>query len=372
MNVATASLSEGRQSNGATVVLPGQSPDGGHILSVLLKRTYQIVPGGLCVRAEADRPLLSGDQSWGNPLNSTVRFESDFIPYKLATDVVVEARAYAPRGVTATSWPVGIKVADRSKIIRVIGDRVARFVDRGVPSFTDPVPVQTMELRYERAYGGVDVYSDKANSYPYPRNPLGCGFVVANAKDGVDNLPLPNIEDPDDLLTPERLCLRDYAKWVDQPMPAGLGWFPKTSLPRAQLAGVMPADRAIEQELRQAYARLVPENMRNAYLTNGLPDMDFRFFNGASPGLIMPYLKGDERIEAANLAPGGTITFFLPGEMPGIGLDVGSGMKEAVTVIHTVMIRMEEREVDIVWRGAVPYPGRDWLPQMRKMVVLIE
>jgi hypothetical protein len=35
------------------------------------------------------------------------------------------------------------------------------------------------------------------------------------------------------------------------------------------------------------------------------------------------------------------------------------------------MIRMEERQIDLVWRGAVPYPGPDWLPQMRKMEVLV-
>ena len=37
--------------------------------------------------------------------------------------------------------------------------------------------------------------------------------------------------------------------------------------------------------------------------------------------------------------------------------------------LQTVQIHMEEREVDLVWRAAVPYPGRDWLPQMRRMEV---
>jgi len=33
---------------------------------------------------------------------------------------------------------------------------------------------------------------------------------------------------------------------------------------------------------------------------------------------------------------------------------------------------MEDRQVDLVWRGAVPYPGPDWLPKMKKMEVLIQ
>ena len=69
-------------------------------------------------------------------------------------------------------------------------------------------------------------------------------------------------------------------------MPAGFGWFPKVWRPRALLAGVMPRDRAVEQELRQAYAQAAcPAEQREAYLKNGFRDMDFRFFNGASPGL---------------------------------------------------------------------------------------
>jgi hypothetical protein len=304
-------------------------------------------------------------------MNSTVRHETDFIPFKLATDVVVEARVYAPRGVPTTSCIAAIKIGDRRKDIRVIGDRVARFVKDGVPVFTDPRPFETMDLRYERAYGGIDVFSDKAVSYPYPRNPLGCGFAVTNNEQLLDDLALPNLEDPNDLISPERLCLGEYAKWEQQPFPAGLGWFPKTWVPRARLAGILPGDRATEQELRQVYAKLVPSDQRDAYLQHGLPDMNFEFFNGASPGLSMPYLKGGEQIATANLAREGIVSFQLTGDQPRIGLDIGEGMMEPEVVIHTVMIRMESRQVDVVWRAAVPYAGRDWLPQMQKMEVSV-
>jgi hypothetical protein len=188
----------------------------------------------------------------------------------------------------------------------------------------------------------------------------------------VNNLALPNLEEPDSPLTPERLCLGDYNAWEQQPFPAGFGWFPKTWLPRAQLAGIMPADRATEQELRQAYAKLIPDSsQREAYLKHGLPDMDFRFFNGASRGLVFPYLKGGEQVAAENLTPEGTISFQLPHDAPRLGLDIGSGVQEPEVVMHTVMIRMEDRQVDVVWRGAVLYPGPEWLPEMRKMEVSV-
>jgi len=353
------------------VVLPGQTPQGEPILSVLVKRTYGIAPGKRCERAAQDRKLIPGDVPWGNPLNTCVRYESDFVPFKLGTDVVLDGKAYAPRGVATTSCDITLQVADRRKQVLVIGDRVARFVKDRAPVFTEPQAFTAMELRYERAYGGTDVYSNKATIYAYPRNPRGCGFVVANTEPSVDNLALPNLEDPRNRLTPERLCLGDYAKWPEQPMPMGLGWFPKTWLPRAGFAGIMPGDRATEKELRAAYAQLVPPSQREAYVKNTFPDMDFRFFNGASPGLEMPYLTGTEEIAARNLSPEGLFSFSLPGECPRIGLDIGTGSQEPNVVLHTVMIHMEQRQVDLVWRGAVPYPGLDWLPQMRKMEVEI-
>jgi len=369
--VESTTVNTADQAQGATLVLPGQTPQGEYILSVLLKRTYDIIPGKRCVRAESDQPVIPGDVHWGNPMNSTVRFESDFVPFKLGTDVVLNGMAHAPRGIPATYCNVAIRIADRRKDIRVIGDRIAKFVKSGTPILSEPTPFKTMELRYERAYGGIDVYSDKKTSYPYPRNPLGCGFIVENTEDGFENLQIPNLEDPNDLLTPERLCIHEYPNWKGQPKPTGFGWFPKYYLPRAELAGIMPADRETEQELRKAYAALVPAEHRDTYLSNGIRDMDFHFFNGASSGLIMPYLTGDEEIATANLGPEGIVSFHLPGDMPEIGMDIGEGIMQTKVVIHTVMIHMEERQVDIVWRGAVPYKGPDWLVEMRKMETII-
>ncbi len=359
------------QAQGVTLVLPGQTPKGEYILSVLLKRTYDIIPGKQCVRADSDQPLIPGDVPWGNPMNSTMRFESDFIPFKLETDVVLNGMAYAPRGTPTTSCAVAIKIADRRKDIWVIGDRTAKYVKDGSPILSEPTPFETMELRYERAYGGIDVYSDKKTSYSYPRNPLGRGFIVENTQDGIENLQLPNLEDPTDLLTPECLCIHEYSNWKEQPMPTGFGWLPKHYLPRAELAGIMPADREVEQELRKAYAAFVPAEHRNIYLNNGIRDMDFHFFNGASSGLTMPYLRGDEEIATANFGPEGIVSFHLPGDRPEIGLDIGEGVKQTNVVIHTVMIHMEQRLVDIVWRGAFLYKGPDWLVEMRKMETVI-
>jgi hypothetical protein len=142
-------------------------------------------------------------------------------------------------------------------------------------------------------------------------------------------------------------------------------------VPRALLAGILPADRTVEQQLRQAYAQLLPAEQRGPYLQHGIRDMDFRFFSGASPGLTLPYLRGGEWVLTENLSPSGRAYFQLPPDAPRIGLDIGEGVQEPEVALQTVMIHMDEGQVDLVWRAAVPYRGPDWLPEMRRMDVLI-
>jgi hypothetical protein len=349
------------------IVLPGETPQGEPILAVLVKRTYDIIPGGRCARAQTDRKIIPGDIHYGDPMNSAVKFESDFVPFKLATDVVLNGRASVPPGQSATTITVSLMVGQHRKDLLIVGDRVARFSGKPDPIFTDPKPFQTMELRYERAYGGVDIYSEPKMQCPYPRNPLGRGYVVANTQRSVDDLPLPNIEDPADPLTPPRLCAGQFMNWERQPVPQGFGWTAKTCVPRATYAGVMPSQRAVEQQLREAYATLLPPGQREAYERAKSPTMDFRFFNGASPGLVLPFLTGDEPVTLVNLQPRPKTEFRLPGERPHIGLDLGEGVQEPPVVLQTVMIRLEEQQVDLVWCGAVPYGGPDSLPHLKKI-----
>lgn len=360
---------------GQTTLLPGQTPQGGHILSVLLKRSYSIVAGAVCQRAEEDQPLLGGDLHWDSPMNSSVRLESDFVPLKLRTDVVLIGKAHAPGGQPAAQWSVGLQVGSRRKILRVTGDRQARFTSATTaPVFTDPQPMTALDLRYEYAYGGIDVRSDLSSVWPYPRNTRGRGFVVANQAAAVDGQPLPNIEDPAAVLTPDRLCVGEYARWDQQPEPAGFGWLAKDWRPRALLAGVMPADREVERELRAAYEKLVPAEQRDAYRQHGLPDMNFEFFNGAPADMRFGFQEeplAGSLVRTANLSPQGTLDFHLPADEPRVTIDIGDGEQMPDTVLHTVQIRLEDREVDMVWRAALPYPGPDWLPQMKTLSIRV-
>ena len=356
---------------GQWILLPGQTPKGEHVLSVLLKRSYHIMAGQPCQRAIKDKKLVAGDIHYDDPMNSSVQFEADFVPWKLATDIIFNATAYAPEGKATEQFMASVMVGDVRKDLLITGKRTAHYQANSLPLFSEPELITELPLRYEDAYGGVDIYSDLDTPCAYARNPLGKGFAIKNTEKSIEALTLPLIEEPTDCLTPERLLTEHFMHWERQPMPAGISWFPKTWQPRARYAGVMPADREVEQELRKAYAKIVPEEQQALYQQTGLPDMDFRFFSGASAGLALPYLHGDEVIKMRHLTPEGKLAFQLPNEKPQIALNIGQGVKTLESVLQTVMVRMEDAEVDLVWRAAIQYPGTDWLPQMKTMELSI-
>ncbi|MDB5105328.1 MAG: hypothetical protein JWP91_3017 [Fibrobacteres bacterium] len=352
------------------IFLPGQSPTGEPIYSLITKRTYDIVPGGKCTRAKEDKKLFPADKHWGDPMNSSVRFETDHIPYKLQTDVAFDGKAYSLGGVPVQNLTCAIVIGKARKEVLVVGDRICRWMDGGRIAATPPALFATMELRSENAYGGVDVWSDPKMPYSYPRNHLGKGFVVKPNPKSLFNLELPNIEDPKDRMTAERLCIMEMKFWEKQPLPAGLGWISKIAPPRSSLAGVMPGDVALEKELREANAALLDAKNRELYMAHPLPRMDFRYFNGAA--LTLPYMAGDEGIRLENLSPEGVLEFQLPGEVPKVHIDMGLGPQDPQAFLHTVQIRGEDRQVDLVWRACVSYPGMDWLPQMTKLDLTVE
>ena len=271
-------------------------------------------------------------------MNSPVKLESDFVPFKLATDVVAERHRLTRR---TERRPRPSRRRCRSvtcrKDVLVIGDRVCRFREGQTPVFSDPEPLTSLEVRYERAYGGVDIYSDPKLSAPYRGIRWGGASSIANTKRAVDGLELPNLEDPNDRLTPERLCMGHFMHWERQPMPQGLGWFPKHWRPRALLAGVMPADRAIRAaRCGSAYAPSFRRLSARCTRQTELPDMDFRFFNGASPGLVLPFLSGT-RMDPPDEPDSrrSDCRFQLPGDRPQIGLDIGEGVQEPATSSFT-------------------------------------
>ena len=356
-----------------SVVVVGETETRTPIFSVLVKRTYQIRPGRAMERLPQASPLLRADVYYddGDPESSTVKFENDLAPYKLKTDVVAIARAYAPGGNPTREMGVGLAVGDYRKVIRVVGDRRCLYRSERAPAFTDPDPFTEMEIRYERAYGGIDMRDDPVRMFPYPRNHQGVGFVLANTREAVEGLRLPNLEDPDDLLTPERVVLGEPERWNGQPLPQGFGWFQRTWYPRCSFVGSVPGFLDPDEVMREETLGLVPQRQIALARRFKLPGFDVRFNNGASLGLALPHLRGGEIVRLRNLTRDGALDFYLPSDAPRLMLDIGLGENTLEPALHTVCIRVEEMEADLIWRGAHPYPGVDWLPEMKRLTALV-
>jgi hypothetical protein len=356
-------------SDGVFEIVPGRNHAGEHVFSVITKRTYRFHADGRTERGESDHPLRLIDEYYddGDPEWSTVRHESEVAPYKPSTDVVVIGKAYAPRGVPTARVTLGVRVGAQQKLLVVTGNRHCEYRTGGVPVFTEPEPFVEMEVRYERAYGGRDEKSMPDIPFIYPRNSTGTGVVLRNIKEAVDGLALPNIEDPQDLLTPERIVIHEPERWHLQPLPQGFGWRHRMWYPRSALLGsyppfLDPGTITVEEKMG-----LLPRDHVALAKQSRLRPLEAHFNNGASLGMMFSDLKGDEPITLAGFAADEALRFSLPGEAPTILLDLGLGEQQPPLRLHTVSIRPDDREFDLIWRAATVYEGYGWLPKMKRL-----
>lgn len=241
-----------------------------------------------------------------------------------------------------------------------------------------------MPLGYDRAYGGVDPRVD----YPatpadgedalgllmtvpgaYPRNPVGRGFVVGNAPERIDGLRLPNVERVDQQLRPERIVCADMRQWARQPVPGGLGWVDLGWFPRCVFGGALPLFPA-PPDVAEVGLGVLPADFATRWGPGrrGLgPDdpadvladlvIDHRLFNGASLGLVVPPLRGDEAIVTTGLCPEGQLALRLPADPPRVHLRLAGRPLEVRLMIHTVGLLVDERLVYLVWRASAPVPA---------------
>jgi hypothetical protein len=260
-------------------------------LSVIVKATFSVRENRSAALAPEQVPVFAQDVHHGDDPKASVRFESDLVPFKPRADVVLVGKAHAPGGGPATQVDVSLTVGRLHRTIRVFGDRKWRFGSRIslVPSVTPPEPFVSMDLVYERAFGGMD----KAAAQYCKENLAGTGFIGSLAYDSVHDKALPNLEDPADLIRAPRA----------RPKPMGFGFYPRGGMPRLAHAGTY------DDRYRKERAPLLPQ------------DFSYAFFNGAHPDLqVEGYLRGDEEVVLENLSPRARLHFRLPGVRPQVAV----------------------------------------------------
>lgn len=358
---------------GDTVVqLSGNLPGGQPMLVVLAKSTYKVDGNGRCRLADVQVPLV--DEPQADPDDPALMIaDSDLIPYKLRTDVVVAGHVHAGR--RARRVEAVIRVGQREKRIVALGPRTVGLSPGGALTFSEPGPIERVPLSYKYAYGGRDRGAealwgnpaeyfaaeapvgcdiDQASPFLYPRNPSGRGYLIELTPEAVELLELPQLEDPTDLLTPGRLVVGAIDRWQHMPLPQATGWVDYGWYPRIAFGGIVPINERFDSPPLEVVRGLVPE-----YLADGtgaiVEASAFELMSGASLGLQVPYLRGGEAVELTNLHRAWPRWDFVVPRPPVLHTDGRNGRLNPTEVVaHTLLVEPDEDQVTIVWRGTAP------------------
>jgi hypothetical protein len=306
------------------VMQPMMGPGDTAALTVIAKATYSFSPGKTRLAAE-QVPISFADEFYDKKEGGGIRYESDMVPFKRNTDIVVSGSAHAPDGRPATAVDVALKVGKIQKHLKVFGKRLWNF--KGVLSrryvSTDAKPFVKCPIRYSHAFGGIDPGTGEYCE----RNLIGKGFYSAKSKEKLSGRPLPRIEDPRSLIrTP-----------FDHPEPVGFGFYNRAWQPRADYAGTF------DDAWRAERCPQMPA------------DFDYRYYNGAHPDLQAEgYLQGDEPVELTHLTPEGRMQFNLPGVVPTCILQHKEKEEAVAMRLDTLFIEPDGRTFCQVWRGRSP------------------
>ncbi|NBC19039.1 MAG: DUF2169 domain-containing protein [Bacteroidetes bacterium] len=345
----------------------GPGPEHVPCVGIIVKATFTIPTqrDATATLADEQQPLFEADEYYKGDVTGSVLFETDYVAYKPRADVVLVGHAY-PRGSQARVVDVMLRVGRLRKVIRVFGDREWLFPSRMVmvPVISDPEPFEKMPLIYERAFGGFDRKAGKWCA----QNFIGRGFLGKKTKESVDGTKLPNLEDPQNLIT----------SWNDEPAPVGFGYYHRNWQPRFRYGGTEQGLDALD-------------------LFGNLSDFQLAFNNAAHPDLQLPgYLQGDEEVELAHLTPDGARRFRLPGPSIDVavhaappsasasdepseassasGEETAAPDPDAVPLettpidmhLDTLLLVPDEEHVCLVWRGTYPLPDVDTLDDLEQ------
>lgn len=292
-------------------------------LYVMVKATFTM--GAQLTVADEQAPLHEADVYWTEPGKSSVKYAGDYHVGKPATDIIMLGHACAPGQQDTTRLDVSLAVGQVNKTVTVFGDRQWKE-----GRITPPTAFRTMPMVYEKAYGGFHVINGEIAETD-ERNPVGRGVAGARTIEEMNGAPLPNLEDPAQLIQ----------QHTDTPTPACFGASAPYWQPRVGYAGTY------DEQWQTGRAPYLPE------------DFDKRFCNAAHPDLVYTgYLQGGEPVHISNMHPNGILKFDVPrvGLLSRItltGNEVTPGFN-----LETLVLEPNQLRMSLVWRASVPCDKR--------------
>ncbi len=297
-------------------------------LVLCVKGTWTLREGQRARFADEQHDILPADECVGEPGLSSVRYEADMGPAKLATDVALVGSAVARKRGTR-EMDVMFRVGPVQQRARIVGERRWTGGVLGIWGSSGPEPFERVPLQWEYAVGGTDQsHPDEAKHSMDERNPLGRGYRGKDSK----------LERAGSLL-PQML----HPSKSDEPV--GFGFTGPHWKHRRPYAGTY--DAAWQEER----CPLLPL------------DFDERFFQNAAPGLVAPgRLAGGEPVEVHGCTPSGKMVFALPVVTLTAEIAVGEPLEPLPMALDTVTVDTDAMKLLLTWRGAHRIHGR--LPRL--------
>lgn len=277
-------------------------------------------------------PLCKSDEHYGDPVRTSIQYESDLAPYKPRTDVIINATAYAPGDKPAAVFGVAVRVGERTKLLRIHGPRVWRLGLTGW-SIDAAKPIASLDLRYEYASGGF--YEEKGKLLASPTNPVGMGWYpteyLRHCK--TDTLPAPQIESATQ-------AIHSISKVVP---PEGYGVIGRGWRGRIEHSGT--ADETWQKERHP----LLPTDFRLDYWCGAHPDLQLPH---PAPLTAIPVTL--QNLVSSLEVPGQTVLFDIPVESLFVFTTTDNGIGIAKDLLlDTLLIDMPARKVFCTYRVAL-------------------
>jgi hypothetical protein len=360
--------------------------------SVVIKVGYNILVDAdsgvatLSLKETEPSLLQMEDVYWGEPLVTSVRQESDVVPFKPACDVLVLGNAYAPEGKPAHAWPVRIQLLSKTenktvsqsthKInpLQPVLDKTLTIFQPGI--FRRRLLGWTLEreksatvvpLRWEQSFGGASqvrnpTFEQQPDQDEYLlnevcfTNSLGCGWQhkgvnAAKQKTGLpieDTQPAPcifypgehldkpvTIKHPRSIQSPADICA---ASKTYPYRPAGLGAIPRHWAPRIAHTGTYD-----DQWLNTRWP-LLPK------------DFDEQFWNCAPQDQQIAWPSADCQINtwflfSPSIAPKGYVELTLPGHRAFVMARLNNkSLLPLPAQIDTLILDTDALELTVTWR----------------------
>jgi hypothetical protein len=377
-------------SSAGTAVVSIRLATGRPALALIAKRAYQL--SGAVLRPESEQPPIRQEPETApsrNPgaLDYLVHDSDLFAAARPLCDILVRGSAHAIRGPVKT-LDTAVQIGSMKKIVRATGERSILLDGQGRLRFSEAEPFTSMPLTWDNAYGGRDkraetvlfplkqgrfgraAEDDAPRLIGYPRNTAGRGFFIDIQRERLEGARLPNLDDPEDPITPDRLLAKGPLDWLDRPAAAVYSAMDVLTFPRAVFF-VAPAFEPPTRPVREVrLGALREEDFKGQDIR--APKLDLRAAQSAPAGLSLS-LTGRARASLWNLWPGReTVEIDLPPEVPQLILEPpGCLPAELKPMLKTVLFEPDDGRVVLTWSGvmevASPYPA-EMCEAMRRAV----